>query len=297
MKRIPLLTFTLLGLAACATPDSVPRDSIPRQLAEDLANGQVSLDLPSGFPEFSMPDGVTVAGSLDRGFSSQVILRAELPEDEFEQLVKSAFLERDWIELESLSNRGAAGFVTNVGPGFPGLPRNQICHDRYGILSFNPRGPEGVYNRLGLDWNRNAIGPGQMNCEQQNQQRQGQRMMVPFRQDLGQYMPILELPAADSGARFQPFGGGMGGSGGDLTARSPLVIDWSLRRILGWFDDQLEAQGWERDARWVGDNSAGSTWSSTTEDDSPLSGLLDITHVEEDAYQLRFRISLRGRAF
>ena len=297
MNRIPLLLLSLFGLAACATPESVPRDTIPRQLAEDLANGQLSLDLPSGFPEFTMPDGVSVAGSLDRGFSSQVILRAELEEEELEQAVRSAFLDDGWVELEPFPNRGATGFITNVGPGFPGLPRNQLCHDRYGILNLSRRAAEGIYNRLSLDWNRNAIGPGQMNCEQQNQQRRGQQAMMPIRQDLGQYMPILELPAADSGARFQPFGGGMGGSGGDLTARSPLVIDWPLRRILRWFEDQLEAQGWERDARWVGDDSAGSTWSSMTEDDSPLSGLLDITHVEQDAYQLRFRISLRGRAF
>jgi hypothetical protein len=292
-----LITVLLtLVLTACAATDSGRRDVIPRQLAEDLANGQFVLDMPDGFPAFEWPDGVTVEGSLNRGFSSQAILRSELPEEALEQALKAAFLESGWVELEQFSGRVAAGFVTNTGPNFQGFPRNQLCHDRYGILSINPRGQQGIYNRLGLDWNRNATGPGQMNCEQQNQQRQGQQgFFNPARQDLNRYMPILELPPADRGASFRFGGQGMGGSGGDLTARSPLVIDWSLRRIINWFAGQLEEQDWERDARWTGEDSAGSTWRSVTEDDIPLTGLLDITHVEEDTYQLRFRVSYKGR--
>lgn len=296
-KPLLLIPF-VLGLAACATPGPAQREVISRQLAGDLAGGQVFLDIPAGFPEFDMPAGVTVEGSLDRNFGILVILRSELPTEELTAAVKAAFLPGGWIELDPFPfQQQRTGFITDLPPNFPGAPSNQLCHDRFGTLSYSPRGQQGIYNRLGLDWNRTSAGPGQLSCEQQNLQRQGQQARFnPLRMGLQQYLPVLELPQEDRGSRFQPFfGGGTSADGNSVSTSAPLELDWDLADISDWFAGQLREQGWQEDASWEGSETGGSTWTRTTEDGTALSGLLDILHVEENSWQLRFRLAVRGR--
>lgn len=288
--------FLLPALVACSATTPGTGDMVPRELAEDLTGGQVYLGMPEGFPEFNLPEGVDVAGSLDQNSRIQVILRSELDPETFEQSVREELLGRGWTELVSPRppNR-QFGFVPNNIPAGFQFPR-QLCHDRYGNISVNARGEAGIYHRLSLDWNRNSFGQ-QLSCEEQNQQRQGQFNPVMRTQfGLNQYLPVLELPEEDRGSRFRPsFGSGTSGSGDALTARSPLVIDWSMDEIIRWFSGQLMEQGWEQDAGWTGDTSAGSTWLKTVEDSTRLTGLLDIVREEENTYQLRFRLAFNGR--
>lgn len=295
-NRLPLNPLLLsLVLAACAVQEPVVRDSIPRQLAEDLANGQITLDFPEGFPEFAMPEDISVQGSLDRGFNMTLVLRSELSEDVMEENIRAELARAGWTELETPSFQPRGGFVGNLSPIQARPSPSQLCHDRYGNMSIGPRNRQGIYNRLGLDWNYNANAP-RMTCAQQNEQRQG--MVIPriAARDLNQYMPVLELPEEDRSSRFRPyFGSGTSGSGDALTTSSPLALDWDLDEINRWFADQLEDQGWEHDVSWTGENSAGSTWSKVADDETELAGLLDIIHADGDNYQLRFRLSYKAQ--
>lgn len=288
--------FLVLVLAGCVTPVADRGDTVPRQLAEDLASGQIYLAMPEGFPEFELPDGIDVQGALDRGFNMSLVLITRMSPEQATDTVVTALQQAGWTGLDMTPYQPRGGFVSGAFPALgPGMMTQQLCHDDHGNLSVNPRSRQGVYTRISLDWNMNAGDP-RMTCAQQNEQRQGRFQGFNPMAGLNEHMPVLELPEEDRGSRFRPaFGGGVSGSGDAFTARTPLTINWSLTRVRNWFADQLEEQGWRRDANWAGRESAGSTWSKTVGDDDALSGLLDIVHVEEDNYQLRFRISYKNR--
>lgn len=280
-------------LVACASQEPARRDSIPRQLAEDLAGGQIYVDLPEGFPDLDLPENVMTDGSLDRGFSMTVMLKSESPADSMQAGIQTALLQSGWIALPTPPMQPRGGFVGNTTP-FPGRSSTtQFCHDRYGVMSISPRNRQGVYNRLGLDWNYSTT-MSDMSCAQQNELRQSSAVNFNPMAGMNEHMPVLELPEEDQGARFRsPFGGGISGSGDAYTTRSPLRLDWSMAQINRWFARQLEDQGWQHDASWEGDSTAGSTWNKLTDDDTELAGLLDIIHVEDDHYHLRFRLSYK----
>ncbi len=286
-----ILALSTLVLTACAVQEPAVRDTIPRQLAEDLASGQIYLEFPEGFPEFTMPEDIEVEGGLDRGSSLTVVLKSELSTDVMEETIRAELTRSGWTELETRTSQPRGGFVGNVTPMQARLLRSQLCHDRYGMISIGPRSRQGIYNRVGMDWNYNASNP-RITCAQQSEQRQD--APVRFLAGINEHMPILELPEEDRGSRFRPpFGSGISGSGDAYTTRSPLLLDWDMAEINRWFADQLNNQDWEHDVSWTGESTAGSTWSKLIDDDTELAGLLDIIHVEDDNYHLRFRLSYK----
>ncbi|MDT8364684.1 MAG: hypothetical protein RQ714_08600 [Nitrosomonas sp.] len=294
---MPLLLTSIVAACAVQEPALPLRDTVPRQLAEDLASGQIYLDFPDGFPDFTMPDDIIVEGSLDRGFSMILILKSELSTDIMEESIRVELARSGWSELETRSVQLRGGFVRNMTTMPSRLFRNQLCHDSYGLISIGPRNRQGIYNRVGLDWNYSAnanVNNTRMPCAQQNEQRQNASAGFNPMAGLNEHMPILVLPEEDRGSRFRPsFGSGISGSGNAYTTSSPLTLDWNMAEINRWFAGQLENQDWEQDASWTGEGTAGSTWRKLTSDDSELAGLLDIIHVEDDNYHLRFRLSYK----
>lgn len=299
LTRLSFSLFLTVLLGGCAVQDSGDLDTVPRRLAEELASGQIYLGIPEGFPEFTLPQGVKVQGGLDRNFNNFVlILASEMSLDAFEDAVLASLKDAGWVALTAFPGQPSGGFQGIQGRPFNNPPE-QLCHDRYGIMSVNERNRLGIHTRLSLDWNYNVNDPAGFNCAAQEAQRLDRFMpRIPTR-ELNQYMPILELPPEDRGSRFRPFfGGGSSGSGDALTTRSPLVVDWDMDEIVDWFADQLEDQDWEEDVTWEGATSAGSSWRrQVTEagNDIGLVGLLDVIHIEEDNYELRFRVSYRQR--
>lgn len=283
-------------LAACAVQVPPERDSIPRQLAEDLAGGHIYIDLPDGFPNIALPETITTEGSLDRGVAMTLILKSELSTQIMEEIVRTAMTASNWTSLESRQSQQRGGFVGNNTPFQARISSNQFCHDQYGMMSISSRNRQGVYNRLALDWNYSTNMSG-LTCNQQNEQRQGVMINSNPMAGLGEQMPVLELPAEDRGVRFRPpfSSSRMSSSSNIMTTQSPLHVDWSMAEINLWFANQLIEQGWKQDASWEGELTAGSTWLKRNDDETELDGLLDMTRIEEDNVHLRFRLSYRNQ--
>lgn len=283
-------------LVACATQVPPERDNIPRQLAEDLAGGQIYVDLPDGFPTITLPDNILTEGGLDRGSAMTLILKSELSTERMETAIRTELVTSGWaaFNIRPMPQRG--GFIGNTTPFQGRFSDNQFCHDNYGMMSINARSRQGIYNRLALDWNYSTNMSG-LTCAQQIEQRQGAMSSVNPMAGLNEQMPVLELPAENRGVRFRPpfGGGGISSSGNVFTTQSPLHLDWSMAEIKRWFARQLEEQGWEQDASWEGERTAGSTWDKRDDDETELVGLLDITKVEDNTFHLHFRLSYRNQ--
>ena len=100
-------------------------------------------------------------------------------------------------------------------------------------------------------------------------------------------MPNLELPVgATTGSSGR--GGIVRGSGDDADTHVRIYSDLRPEEILDHFSSQLGLQGWLPDAAWIGESSAGSTWSLSREDLPKTVGALMLMKHSEGDYTVKF---------
>lgn len=288
--------FSILALSYTASGFTATEfeGGVPVELVRFFAGaGAVYSDLSNSFPEFDLPDGLQVMGSMDRGLLQRVILRSELSGDDAVTALVNSFLNEGWVPLISYAvNQPQNGFVSSAPPADVPV---EICHDDYGFLTL--RGYEGVGNRAYLRLNGSVASQPDFSCARQNQQRQdfgfgGRR--PGFSLVNQQYMPRLELPEeASQPIRRSPFGL-FSGSNNDIEISTNLSIDWGIEQVYLHFAEQMSAQGWELDTESTGDVTASGSWTRSPEADLVLVGLLTIVKVSESGYQMKFRLLSTG---
>lgn len=114
--------------------------------------------------------------------------------------------------------------------------------------------------------------------------------------------PVMSMglvPGNNVAPRFQfpqgttPALGTGGGSGSNtlFTSTTRIISPETPARLVQHLASQLEQQGWQQDADWSSDASAGSAWRRSLEGVS-ASGTLDIIRVSDGTFDVDFTIAL-----
>jgi hypothetical protein len=280
-------------------------DNVPIDLAKIFVNiGNVPdvgiySDIMEDFPEFAIPAGFSVLGSLDQGVMQRVVLRTELGREEAGTVLFEALAEEGWQELQQpgMAAEQPRGFVPAGGRQSYGIALN-LCHDEHGNMSLSILDADDGNLASLMRTNNRRFGGMQPDCEQQAQQM-GQGLGIRgimMAGGVSEHMPTLQMPD-DSGGTGIPSMGfftGGGGSTNDWETRGNLSIDWAIDTLYDHFAEQLGEQGWTQDSAWTGSITAGGNWTKSPEDDLDLIAILSIVETAEEAFELKLRILSRG---
>lgn len=272
--------------AATEFEDDVPIEIVRHLLGvvPGMDGARLYRDIMESFPAFTVPEGAEVLASYEQPVMRRVLLRTgEDPDAALTALIED-FQARDWMVTTAPDNSAEQrGFVVPQ----PELTMESLCHSEEGILQI------GLNDRiLNLTQPTLAMSMGQaINCERQG----SSPMAARYNSGMLQYMPRLEIPGQPTIPGMYVGGGGMSSSGQEAEARGNMQDDRPLDEIYGLFSTQLEAQGWTVDGESLGNSVATGTWlKSEEEQEQELVGTLIITRVDDERYDLRFRVIRQG---
>lgn len=107
-----------------------------------------------------------------------------------------------------------------------------------------------------------------------------------------EYLPSLEFPPdPGTGDPVYPSGSGSGGNMGERNFRTELRHGQSIGNLTRYLSRQLAEQGWQADASWIGQTTAGSSWSKQPEADMNLRATLQVLEVDDSFFNVNFRIT------
>jgi hypothetical protein len=301
-RTISALTLaTVITASLSATPlvaDTEFQDNIPIDLARALLRGagnaadvKIYSDIPDEFPEFDLPDGATLVGSIDQERSQQVVLRSD-----GDGLVQQAAL------IESLQGGGyllidrspgatqQTGFISPNSP-VPSIPV-ELCHDSQGSTYIRLL-PESDHTFINISASSN-MDRGGYTCADRASQRPNAGFAPflgrpPGARSLQTSLPRLTLP--EEADVQSPLGRiSISGSSDRYESRTEFSIDWPLTEVQAFFTDQIAGQDWELDSDSAGDRVALGAW--TREDnDRLLLGTLQLVSKGDDLYEAVFAVS------
>lgn len=149
-------------------------------------------DLVSSFPDFTVPTGFSVLGSIDRGYTVSVILGTELSKDASVAALSESLSEVEFGDFRTRIDAGPVnGFVRANPTVYPSYTR--FCHDGLGFITLEYQ-THSDFRTVSL-----ASSPrsSEQSCAeiQEMQEMHGQQMQMGMSQDgLRQYLPRLDLP-------------------------------------------------------------------------------------------------------
>ena len=301
---LALLFATLVLGAQPARTAEEYTDAFPADLVRLLMDfgGQGEFAVYDGimdeFPDFRLPAGFEVAGSLRQSVSLRVALRTELDEDTAVPRLVEQFTGNDWVEMpqfEPFSRE--TGFISPDDPRRRQRPSVQLCNDDQGSLSVSFTQREGESYVMLSASNRNSpFGGGLRNCAEQIAQMEESMAMRNLRggRGLAQYMPRMELPAVND-EEFRPVRvGGFSGSSQEMETEAGIRVDWDMEELYEHLAGQIVAQDWVLDSNSVGAVSATGTWTNSTAGPGTYIGTLTIVATGDDRYDLKFVIRSQG---
>ena len=300
-----LVLLSSLGLALTSSAATEFEDGlVPIELAQEFIGGQLYSSLPDGFPVPEMPhdSGLRILGSLDRGqLNQQVVLHNSGTWESARDTLRTAYQATGWLDIGPEDSPS-----TIIGAAANAL---SLCHDELGFLDFLPTAEDRI--RV----NRNSLPPatriGALDCAQLKELGQGQSGAIGFGFAM-ELMPVLELPegALSGGFPGMAFAGvsraSIGGNGLNFRIDrdgTVVVPNSSVSMLYQHFSAQLETQGWARDSGALGAVSSSSIWLKTTQTpeapgstvvDLDLTGIMSILHVEDEQYDVLFRLISHG---
>ncbi|MEM7217700.1 MAG: hypothetical protein AAF515_05005 [Pseudomonadota bacterium] len=231
---------------------------------------EYTTDLPAGFPKLSLPEGMTLLGSNNNPhFTSAVYMSPDPADGLLEKTIKS--LEGDgWISGESRSNARMGGFQT------PSLPRrSMVCRD-------SSPGTIIVAVKEHPDYSTTSftIYPNQ---KKQRCQKSESPTDQELRRSLRSEIPYLQLPAAAKSSGYST-----GGSNDEYSTQTVVTTVVPRATFLSLLGDQIEQQGWDSDANWSGNSSAGSTWTKSSKEFGRLVGILRSISLGDGEFDVSF---------
>ena len=285
------LTFPLF--AATEFESSIPIELVKALLTNpSTTETRIYTDILDEFPEFQIPIGFEVLGSVDQRHIQRVVLTTELEEDEAVLQIIAAFEDVDFVRFDLRSPRvNENGFVSPE----PRRLARQMCHDDIGNLSFSFIEVNNIrLVSLSASIYRNT---NQLTCAQQAQQYQMSMLrMGNMNSGIREYMPRMEAPIDGSLPPFAAFisGSGFTSSNNEVEAEANLNIEWNIDEVYSHFEDQINAQGWEIDSQNIGSTTAIGTWTRNPEPNLSLVGVLTVLKIAESSYKLIFKLLATG---
>ena len=299
-KRMISAVFLLAALTACSNSGTESAAPAPVETARPAVqpfSGPVAVELvrwfagggnfydslPAEFPPVVLPDAFQVLGSqvTDRG--EQLILDSPLAAEEAREALAQVFrAQPGWIQMEPAPARRPELFVPAQPPaGDSGLAMLEFCHDEHGSVYIQA-------DYLGEDLvslSRSRItdpAPGPW-CERQQAARLRPGGFGPPSR-FADWQPSLRLPEGETLDRG-------GGSDPEELGSSLLfrpAAEMAPAELVRHFDRQMDDQGWEREADWDGDLSAGAVWRRSPAGGPSLSAHLNLLESAEAAFEIRF---------
>lgn len=285
-----LLIFPLPTFAAELSGD-IPRD-LANILFDPESNGQfvIYTDIPSDFPQFDMPGGITLIASMRQGRTKVLSLETQLPEENSIALISAALTANGWVDLPLRSASNSTGFVAATEPV---SPRPSPCHDQLGRASFRFGSHNGRQVLTLSTFHYPAYNQNEQTCQQQAEQQIRLNATLNPVAGINSYMPTLRAPVGTfptgfSPSRFLPT------LNRDLEAQSQVILklDWTIENTFNHFAAQIANQGWLQDNISVGGVSATGIWTKVTPDGSSLVGTLTAVAVGEERIEMKFLIRM-----
>ncbi len=221
-------------------------------------------DIPSGFPEFNLPDGFALIGSSDSRNNLTVAVKTRLPELSAMEALVEVFTASGFRHNQQSGEPVRGGFRDSVQT-VQVLSTTMCAPDDRSMLYLTASRPnDTTYVNLSAQEARQTA------CSQM------QRYMSrgPF-----QYLPDLVLPADVSNIR-QPTSSG---SNNTFTMEVLFTSARNASQLVGLFGEQLTNQAWQHNGDWVSQIGQGSAW-SMRQGRVRLSGNLRIIPRSESEY-------------
>jgi hypothetical protein len=298
-----LLALGCLSVSLHSSAAEEYSQSIPTELAKLLLdfNGRSDFAIYDGimddFPDFDLPSGFTVTGSLRQSGSLRLALATSLSEDEALSALGEVFLDDGWVsmpEIEPLRRDG--GFVTAGAPAeISRSPR--FCRDNDGFmtLSYGQHGNDS-YVLLGANNRRGMFGFNSNSCqaEIENLERSMSMRAMRGNSDISGYIPRMELPGEQT-ENYNPFGiVGMSGSSREMSTEVSIEIDWGIDAIYEHIAEQINRQQWNLDSDSIGEITATGTWLRNVDNVGNFIGTLTVTSAGDNRFDLKFVIRAQG---
>lgn len=298
MLRPLIVSILAITSLSNTLADTEFEDTIPLELAKIFLGNSPSnevriySDILDAFPNFQLPSGFSVLGSIDQGYTKRVVLRTTFDVDVATSALVSAF------EIEGFVTHNP-GYPMRLDVGFVTQVQSQrqrptgMCKDDVGVLYYSvittPLG-----NLASINISSAGQIPPQTCADSLAQQMASFSMMQQRNTGIRQYLPRMEVPEPDRRMLRTSIGGGSRGSNNSIEADHQLNIDWSLEEVYRHLADQILAQGWTLDNESIGGISANGDWTISPTADLHLAGNLNVLEIGESFYQLKFRLVAVG---
>ena len=299
MNKLPsACIFLLLFPNFAILADTEFEDSIPIEKVEALFNAYyedqfaVYSDIAEEFPDFPVPAGFSVVGSVFQMTTLRVVFETDLEESEAIQSIVQVFEAQNWIQFPTFSRPiQEVGFIA---PRQFNMGRSQtLCHDDLGHITIRyAERDHGNYLSAGYSLVRSNQ---QGDCEQQLAVQQASFSQMSQSLGLRQYLPRMEIPESQNRPRVAAWMvGGSSSSGNLVETDGAMTSDQDIEEVYRYFADQIENQGWELDSEAVGTRSANGTWTKSPESNLNLLGRLSVLDSGDSNYELQFRLTAEG---
>ncbi|HTP38100.1 MAG TPA: M56 family metallopeptidase [Steroidobacteraceae bacterium] len=220
--------------------------------------------------------GVSIRNPSASQTSVSAVYRSSLPPDAARTIASGALTAGGWKLQFDSPGMGSGVFVSGSSGGL-GYGSETYCRAGQPV-SMSASALDGVTYVI-LSVNRNQPAGFGNPCDQP--QRVGH-----YTNGFDQYLPKLELPRDP--ATGQPVAVRASGGSGD-GANVGFMLKDSAANVARYFAGQMAAQGWNADANWSGQGTAGSTWTRKADADTTVQATLEVSAFDEG----RFTVALK----
>jgi len=280
-------------LALCATSSSA-QDDLLACVDPDVRRGLLSAmpgivaavtrTVPDEFAGLAQSANLEFIGSSESDLQSFAAYKSDLAANNAMDTASEMLREAGWSEF-AVGGPPSGGFVTGVQRQF-----DLFCRDDAMLNVMGNAIDDTTYVRL-------SVMPvfGASPCDELT--GAGGRTIARAAGGAGlfEHMPTLalsdEITRLNQGMPMVASDGSISGTGRSASSEIEVGTALSIQNLIEHFGEQLEDQGWVRDAGWIGEHSSGSSWTRAATAELELAGLLDVVALGDAGYRASFRVS------
>ena len=234
---------------------------------------RISREIPAVLNDFSPPQGFNYIGSSVDSSRWLAVYKTTLAADDAKQRTTLSLRESGWEDYRPWMSGG----VVNIH-----MPDPTLCRDDHLITVAAGLVDESTYVflRSTSDYT---------NCD-------GELVRDPIPsvllQPTSRYLPRLVLPrnAEPVESTVDQTGAAMNPRGALMRNRLMLDPDLGPQYLADAYGSQLSEQEWKRQGEWSEDRTAGSSWFAIRDENTVLSGLLQVVTLGESIYEMVFHL-------